>query len=58
LILIGEYDTVNALAVADELECKIPLARKVGIPGTAHMIPMEQPDLFNQVVLNFLKEVL
>ena len=58
LILIGEYDTVNSLAVADELECQIPLARKVGIPGAAHMIPMEQPRLFNEVVLEFLKEVL
>lgn len=58
LILIGEYDSGGTLAVADELECQIPLARKVGIPESAHMIPLEQPDLFNEIVLNFLKEAL
>ncbi len=58
LIVVGEYDSCGAQAVADELECQIPLSRKVGIPATAHMIPMEQPELFNQVVLDFLKEVL
>ncbi len=58
LIIIGEYDTCATQAAADELECQIPLSRKVGIPGVAHMIPMERPDLFNQVVSDFLKEVL
>lgn len=56
LILVGEYDTGGTLAAADELECHLPLARKVGFPGVAHMIPLEQPDLFNEVVLNFLKQ--
>ncbi len=58
LIMVGEYDSRAALAAADELECKIPLSRKIGIPATAHMIPMEQPEVFNQIVLDFLKEVL
>jgi pimeloyl-ACP methyl ester carboxylesterase len=58
LIMVGEFDTTDTLAAADELECQVPLARKVGVPGVAHMIPMEQPALFNQVVLGFLKEVL
>ena len=58
LILVGEYDSTGELAAADELECQIPLSRKVGIPGAAHMIPMERPELFNEVVLGFLKEVL
>jgi len=58
LILVGEYDSTGELAAADELECQIPLARKVGIPGAAHMIPLERPELFNEVVLGFLKEVL
>jgi 3-oxoadipate enol-lactonase len=56
LILVGEYDTCSTLAAADELECQIPLARKVGFPGVAHMIPLEQPKFFNDVVLSFLKE--
>lgn len=58
LIMVGEYDSCGSLAIADELECQIPLARKVGIPDTAHMIPLEHPDLFNEIVLSFLKEAL
>ncbi len=58
LILVGEYDSLATHAVADELECKIAQSRMVGIRATAHMIPLEQPERFNQVVLEFLKEVL
>ena len=58
LTLIGEYDSCAAQAVVDELECRLPNNRKVGIPGTAHMIPMEKPDTFNKLVLEFLKEEL
>jgi 3-oxoadipate enol-lactonase len=56
LILVGEYDTCSTLAVADKLEHDIPHAHKIVIPGTAHMIPMEQSVIFNEVVLNFLKK--
>jgi 3-oxoadipate enol-lactonase len=58
LIMVGEYDSWHSQAVADELECQIPHNHKVGIPGVAHMIPMERPDVFNQLVQNFLKEEL
>lgn len=58
LILVGEFDTLDTLAMADKLEQDIPHARKVIFPGTAHMIPLEQPAKFNQVVLNFLNKEL
>jgi 3-oxoadipate enol-lactonase len=58
LILVGEYDTCSTQAAADELECQIPLSRKVGFPQVAHMIPLENPELFNDVTLGFLEEVL
>jgi 3-oxoadipate enol-lactonase len=58
LIMVGEYDTCSALAVADELECRVTNNRKVGIPGVAHMIPLEKPDIFNQLILEFLEEEL
>ena len=57
LVLVGEYDSCAALAVADKISCEIPQARLVGVPATAHIIPMEQPDKFNAVVMDFLKEV-
>ena len=56
LILVGEYDTTGTLAMADQLEKEIPGARKFIFPDTAHMLPMEQPDRFNDIVLNFLKK--
>ncbi len=56
LVLVGEYDALNALDVADKLEKDIPNARKIVFPVTAHMLPLEQPAKFNQVVLNFLKQ--
>lgn len=54
LVLIGEYDTSNALAIADKIEREVPNARKVDFPGAAHMIPMEQGSTFNEIVLSFL----
>lgn len=58
LVLIGEYDEIATLKAAEKLEKEIPGARKLVFPSTAHMIPLEQPALFNKVVLNFLnKEV-
>ena len=58
LILIGDYDEITTQAMADKLATDIPAARKVVFHATAHMIPMEQPAKFNQLILEFLgKEI-
>jgi 3-oxoadipate enol-lactonase len=57
LILVGEFDTLDTLVMADKLDREIPNSRKILFPGTAHMIPLEQPAKFNEVVLNFLNDV-
>lgn len=54
LIMVGELDTTETLVMAEMLVHGIPAARKVVIGDTAHMIPMEKPDLFNKEVLKFL----
>ena len=41
--------------MADKLEKDIIGSRKLLFPGTAHMLPMEQVEKFNEVVLTFLK---
>jgi 3-oxoadipate enol-lactonase len=56
LILVGEFDTVGTLAMADRLEKDIPGARKMVFPETAHMLSMERSEKFNEVVFNFLKK--
>jgi pimeloyl-ACP methyl ester carboxylesterase len=58
LILVGEYDETITLAMADKLESDIPGAFKMMFPEAAHMLPMEHPNKFNEVVHNFFKKVL
>jgi pimeloyl-ACP methyl ester carboxylesterase len=58
LILIGDYDETTTQAMADKLEADIAGARKVVFHATAHMVPMEQPAKFNQLVQEFLGKVI
>jgi pimeloyl-ACP methyl ester carboxylesterase len=55
LIVVGDGDVPDILACSTVLEEGIAGARKVVLPGTAHMLNMEQPDAFNRVVLDFLR---
>jgi pimeloyl-ACP methyl ester carboxylesterase len=54
LVIVGDQDVPDVLASSDVLATGIPGARKVVIPGTAHMLNMEQPAEFNRLVLDFL----
>jgi 3-oxoadipate enol-lactonase len=54
LILIGDQDVSSIQAIADYLAADIPGARKVVLPNTAHVPNMEYPEVFNQIVLDFL----
>jgi 3-oxoadipate enol-lactonase len=58
LVIVGDRDTSDTIAVADYLATHIPGARKVVFENAAHMLSMEQPERFNQVVLDFLAEAL
>jgi pimeloyl-ACP methyl ester carboxylesterase len=57
LVLIGDLDELATQAMAEYMAQQIPGARKVVFPGAAHMVNMEQPELFNEVVLEFLDRV-
>jgi 3-oxoadipate enol-lactonase len=54
LIIDGEFDIPDVFVHAGAIESGIPLAQRVIIPNAGHLVPLEQPDLFNQQVLNFL----
>ena len=54
LIILGDQDVSSILKIADILEKGIPGAKKVIIPDTAHHLPMEKPQEFNRIVLDFL----
>lgn len=57
LVVVGERDDDDFQAQSDVLASRIPGARKVVIPGVGHMSNMEDPAVFNRVVLGFLAGV-
>jgi pimeloyl-ACP methyl ester carboxylesterase len=53
LVIVGENDK-NYLASADYFESKLPNGRKVVVEGAAHAAMLEQPDVVNGAVREFL----
>lgn len=56
LILSGGHDFVGP-AVQDELEGRLPDARRVVLHDSAHMAHLEQAEEFDQAVLGFLRSL-
>jgi len=56
-VLVGELDLEEKLELADRLIQEMPDCKKVLIPGAAHMLNMEKPEVFNRSVLDFLSQV-
>lgn len=56
LIIVGERDLFDFRCVADIMEERIARAKKVVMPGVGHMSNMENPEQFNEVVLEFLAD--
>ena len=55
LIMVGDLDLEEKVALTHRLETQIPGSKKVIIPGVAHMLNMEKPHLFNKSVLEYLE---
>ena len=56
LIIAGALDNAELLRAADVMQEGITGARKVIIPGAAHVPNMEKPEEFNRAVLGFLTD--
>ena len=54
LIVIGEFDIPDVFVHAGAIESGIPFAEKVIIRNAGHLVPFEQPEIFNEHLLNFL----
>jgi pimeloyl-ACP methyl ester carboxylesterase len=54
LVLVGADDT-NFLAAADYMAATIPQAEKVVVPDAGHAANIDQPAVFNEVVIQFLQ---
>ena len=55
LIIVGDYDLPEKVALARQLYECIVGAQLAIIPTVAHMVSMERPDEFNRLVLDFLQ---
>jgi 3-oxoadipate enol-lactonase len=54
LVVTSDEDRLFPPAIAQDMARRIPGARLALIEGAGHLSNMEQPDRFNQVVLEFL----
>jgi pimeloyl-ACP methyl ester carboxylesterase len=54
LVIVGEHDVAQHQRIADHLVTQIPGAQKITIVGAGHMVNLEKPQTFEQVVLDFL----
>ena len=57
-MIVGEQDLLTPPWVAREVADGIPGARfeMVSGDGSSHLLPLERPDDFNRLVLDFLAE--
>jgi pimeloyl-ACP methyl ester carboxylesterase len=57
LILTGEFDIPDVHAHAGAIDAGIANSTRQVIPRSGHLIPIEQPGLFNAAVVDFLEEL-
>jgi pimeloyl-ACP methyl ester carboxylesterase len=55
LVIVGEHDAISTVAEMQSIAQRLPSARLEVIPKSGHMTPLEQPDVFNQVLDEFLR---
>ncbi len=55
LAVVGEHDQATPVAAADAIHDRIASSERVVIPNAAHLSNIEQHELFNKTVLDFLK---
>jgi 3-oxoadipate enol-lactonase len=56
LFIRSQHAGQDAIAIANEIERQIKNVKTATVPDAGHMINMEQPQYFNDLVLKFLKD--
>lgn len=54
LAVLGELDIESMASVVDRIAAGVPRAEKVTMSGVAHLAPLEAPEEFARIVLEFL----
>jgi 3-oxoadipate enol-lactonase len=57
LILVGQHDALTPVSAANAMKVKIPGADLRTIPHAAHMSNLENPEEFNEALIEFLKKI-
>jgi 3-oxoadipate enol-lactonase len=57
LVMIGDVDEASGVVAGRHLAASVAGAQLVEFPGVAHMIHLEEPKRFTQLVLDFLGDV-
>jgi len=57
LVVVGELDLPGILEIADFLVDADPNADLVVVPGVAHVVNMEKPEEFNELLMGFLERL-
>lgn len=54
LVMVGEFDIPDVHAHAGAINAGIRNSKRILVPGSGHLIPLEQAEAFNEIVLEFL----
>lgn len=57
LIIHGEDDQIVPIQEAREMQAQIPGSRLAAVPAAGHLLNLEQPQIFNRAVQEFLDEL-
>jgi pimeloyl-ACP methyl ester carboxylesterase len=57
-VVVGDLDMPSSLEIAEAIDENVKGAEVVVMSGVAHMVNMERPEEFNEVVLEFLAKTL
>jgi pimeloyl-ACP methyl ester carboxylesterase len=56
LVIAGDKDSFTPAAHAEEMAAALPNSELLMVPGGTHVVPLEQPELVRQRVLDFIRE--
>jgi pimeloyl-ACP methyl ester carboxylesterase len=57
LIVTGSLDMPDVDSIARRLERGLPNVQRIAVPDTAHLLNMEQPERFNEIVREFVRGI-
>ena len=57
LVVSGKEDTILPSPHSRRIAERLPKARHVEVAGAAHLVPLEQPDVANTLILDFLRQL-